>query len=65
MLSVRDLTINALFYDLSSFSIIDYVDGMKDLEAKIIRVIGDPKERFVEDPVRMLRAVRHAGRSGF
>lgn len=61
----RDLTINGLFYDLSSFSIIDYVGGMDDLKNKLIRVIGDPVERFKEDPVRMIRAVRHAARSEF
>lgn len=61
----RDITINALFYDPISFSIIDYVGGMKDLRAGIIRIIGDPDERFREDPVRMLRAVRHAARSDF
>ena len=61
----RDLTINALFYDVSDYSIIDYVGGIKDLRDKIIRVIGDPYERFVEDPVRMVRVVRHAARTGF
>lgn len=61
----RDLTINALFYDLSSFSIIDYVGGVKDLQAGIVRIIGDPDVRFAEDPVRLVRVVRHAARSGF
>ncbi len=61
----RDLTINALFYNIADFSIIDYVGGMKDLEAGIIRVIGDPDKRFVRDPVRMMRAIRHAARIGF
>ena len=61
----RDLTINGLFYDLSSFSIIDYVGGVKDLQAGIVRVIGEPDIRFAEDPVRLLRVVRHAARSGF
>lgn len=61
----RDITINGLFYDLSTFSIIDYVGGMHDLRAGIIRVIGDPDVRFPEDPVRMIRVVRHAVRSGF
>ncbi|MCB0328730.1 MAG: polynucleotide adenylyltransferase PcnB [Bdellovibrionales bacterium] len=61
----RDLTINALFYELSTFSIIDYVGGMKDLKEKTIRIIGEPKTRYQEDPVRMLRAVRHAARAGF
>jgi len=61
----RDLTINALFYDLSSFSIIDYVGGVKDLQAGVVRIIGDPDVRFTEDPVRLVRVVRHAARSGF
>ena len=61
----RDITINALFYDLSTFSIRDYVGGMEDLDAGLVRVIGDPDVRFVEDPVRLLRVVRHAGRAGF
>lgn len=61
----RDLTINALFYDLSTFSIIDYVGGMQDLRAKVVRIIGDPDQRFAEDPVRLIRTVRHAARAGF
>jgi len=61
----RDLTINGLFYDISNFSIIDYVRGIKDLKNRIIRSIGDPEVRFVEDPVRMFRTVRHAARTGF
>lgn len=61
----RDLTINGLFYDVTSSTIIDYVGGMEDLKAGIIRVIGDPDVRFREDPVRMIRVVRHASRNGF
>ena len=61
----RDLTINGLFYDLSTYSIIDYVGGLKDLKDRIVRVIGNPDVRFQEDPVRMIRAVRHAARTGF
>jgi poly(A) polymerase len=61
----RDFTINALFYDIASFSIIDYVGGLKDLEHKLIRSIGDPGTRFLEDPVRMLRAVVFAARLDF
>lgn len=61
----RDLTINGLFYDLSTFSIIDYVGGVRDLQAGIVRIIGDPDVRFVEDPVRLIRVIRHAARSGF
>ncbi len=53
----RDFTVNALFYDIGTFAIIDYVNGLKDLDARIIRSIGDPEVRFLEDPVRMLRAV--------
>jgi len=61
----RDLTINGLFYDLETFAIYDYVGGFQDLLEKKIRVIGDPKTRFREDPVRMLRAIRHAAGTGF
>ncbi len=61
----RDLTINALFYDVETFSIIDYVGGIKDLDGGVARFIGDAKVRVQEDPVRMLRTLRHAGRTGF
>lgn len=61
----RDLTINGLYYDLKSYSIIDYVGGVRDLGDGVIRIIGDPLTRFQEDPVRMLRAIRHAARNGF
>lgn len=61
----RDFTINALYYNISDFTLIDYVGGLKDLKEKRIRVIGDPDQRFKEDPVRMLRAVRFAGKLGF
>src|SRR3954468_13563412 len=61
----RDFTINALFYDIATFSIIDYVGGLKDLENRLIRSIGDPGVRFLEDPVRMLRAVVFAARLDF
>jgi poly(A) polymerase len=61
----RDFTINALFYDIGSFSIIDYTGGLQDLKDGIVRSIGDPVERFQEDPVRMLRAVAMAARLGF
>jgi len=61
----RDFTVNALFYDIADFSIIDYTGGLKDLEAKVIRSIGDPNERFREDPVRMTRAVALAARLDF
>jgi poly(A) polymerase len=61
----RDFTINALFYDIATFSIIDYVGGLQDLKDGLIRSIGDPDDRFREDPVRMLRAVAFAGRLRF
>jgi poly(A) polymerase len=61
----RDLTINGLFLDVATMQIIDYVDGMTDLRRGIIRIIGDPDARFAEDPVRMIRAVRHSARNGF
>jgi len=61
----RDFTVNALFYDIATFSVIDYVDGLEDLEQRTIRTIGDPAVRFREDPVRMMRAVALAARLGF
>ena len=61
----RDFTINALFYDIADFSIIDYTGGIGDLESMRVRAIGDPDERFCEDPVRMMRAVAIACRLGF
>ena len=61
----RDFTINALFYDIGTFSIIDYTGGLQDLRDGVVRSIGDPTERFQEDPVRMLRAVAMAARLGF
>lgn len=61
----RDFTINALFYDIATFSIIDYVGGLEDLRRRVIRSIGDPVQRFEEDPVRMLRAVSFASRLDF
>ena len=61
----RDFTINALFYDVATFSIIDYVGGLQDLKDGLIRCIGDPNDRFREDPVRMLRAIVMASRLGF
>jgi poly(A) polymerase len=61
----RDFTINALFYDIATFSIIDYVGGLDDLRARIVRSIGDPEVRLREDPVRMLRAVALAARLDF
>lgn len=61
----RDLTINALYYDIDTFAVLDYVEGMADLKAGLIRLIGDPQLRYREDPVRMLRAVRFAAKLGF
>jgi len=61
----RDLTINGLFYDIATFAIIDYVGGFQDLEDGLVRMVGDPVHSFREDPVRMLRAIRHATRLGF
>jgi len=61
----RDFTVNALFYDIANFSVIDWVSGLEDLTARVIRTIGDPAQRFREDPVRMLRAVALAARLDF
>ncbi|OFW29108.1 MAG: hypothetical protein A3H97_02870 [Acidobacteria bacterium RIFCSPLOWO2_02_FULL_65_29] len=61
----RDFTINALFYDIGTFAVIDYVNGLDDLRARVVRSIGDPEVRFREDPVRMLRAVALAARLDF
>jgi poly(A) polymerase len=61
----RDFTVNALAYDIADFSIIDFAGGLADLNAGVIRIIGDPALRFQEDPVRMLRAVRFAAQLGF
>ncbi|MBI5431984.1 MAG: polynucleotide adenylyltransferase PcnB [Planctomycetes bacterium] len=61
----RDFTINALFYDALNHRVIDYVGGLDDLEAAVLRTIGDPRVRMAEDPVRILRAVKFATRLGF
>jgi poly(A) polymerase len=61
----RDFTVNGLFYDIKTFSVIDYVGGLKDLEKRELRCIGDPNIRFREDPVRMMRAVKFAARLDF
>lgn len=60
----RDFTVNALFYNIEDFSIVDYVGGVKDLETGQLKLIGDPAQRYIEDPVRMLRAVRFATKLG-
>jgi poly(A) polymerase len=61
----RDLTINGIFYNIADFSLVDYVGGLEDLRRGIIRCIGDPEEKFLQDPVRMIRVIRHAARTGF
>lgn len=61
----RDITVNALFYDPATASILDYVGGVEDLRGRRIRVIGDAGERFGEDPVRVWRVIRYAARLGF
>ncbi len=58
----RDFTINGLFYDLETGNVIDHVNGLADLEARVVRTIGDPDIRFREDPIRILRAVKFAAR---
>ena len=61
----RDFTVNGLFYNIRDFSVIDWVGGLKDLETRVIRSIGDPMIRFREDPVRMMRAIKFASRLDF
>ncbi|WP_295413309.1 polynucleotide adenylyltransferase PcnB [uncultured Thiodictyon sp.] len=61
----RDFTINALYYDISNFSLVDYAGGLEDLRLGQLRLIGHPEQRYREDPVRMLRAVRFACKLGF
>ena len=61
----RDFTVNALFYNIADQSVVDYVNGMRDIKSCYIRLIGDPRQRFIEDPVRLLRAVRFATKLGF
>lgn len=61
----RDFTVNALFYDPSSETIVDYQHGVQDLKARRLVMIGPPAKRYQEDPVRMLRAVRLAAKLGF
>ena len=58
----RDFTINGLFYDIETRQVIDHVSGLPDLEARVVRTIGDPDIRFREDPIRILRAVKFAAR---
>jgi poly(A) polymerase len=61
----RDFTINALYYSVKDFSLIDFADGLQDLRLGVIRLLGDPASRYREDPVRLLRAVRFAAKLGF
>ncbi len=61
----RDFTVNALFYNIEDFSVVDYVGGMDDIRSGTLRLIGDPEQRCREDPVRMLRAARFAAKLGF
>jgi len=61
----RDFTVNALYYDIADFSVRDYVGGVDDLQQRTMRLIGDPEQRYQEDPVRMLRAVRLAAKLSF
>jgi poly(A) polymerase len=61
----RDFTINALYYTIDGFRILDFCNGLEDLKARQLRMIGSPEERYREDPVRMLRAVRFAAKLDF
>lgn len=61
----RDCTVNALYYNIADFSVVDFVGGMEDLKQGLMRLIGDPEVRYREDPVRMLRVVRFAEKLGF
>ncbi|MGR8947563.1 MAG: polynucleotide adenylyltransferase PcnB [Gammaproteobacteria bacterium] len=60
----RDFTINALYYNIADFSIVDYVDGVSDVRARRLRLIGDAAVRYPEDPMRLLRAIRFAAKLG-
>ena len=61
----RDFTVNALYYNIADFSVVDYTGGLHDLQTHTLRMIGDPEVRFQEDPVRMLRAIRFAAKLDF
>lgn len=61
----RDFTVNALYYDIADFSIVDYTSAMDDINNRVLRLIGDPETRYREDPVRMLRAIRFAAKLDF
>ena len=61
----RDFSINAMYYDPSTETVLDYHGGMADMQKKTLRMIGDPAKRYREDPIRMLRAIRFAAKTGF
>ena len=61
----RDFTVNALYYNIADFSVVDFTNGIEDIKHGVIRIIGDAEQRYREDPVRMLRAVRFASKLGF
>jgi poly(A) polymerase len=61
----RDFTVNAMYYDIDGFSVLDYANGHADIESRTLRLIGDPETRYQEDPVRMLRAIRFAAKLDF
>lgn len=61
----RDFTVNALYYDIRDNTVLDYANGYQDIKQRTLRIIGDPENRYREDPVRMLRALRFAGKLGF
>lgn len=61
----RDFTVNALYYNIEDFTVVDFTNGLSDLKQGVLRTIGEPMQRFREDPVRMLRAVRFAAKLGF
>ncbi|MDF1643706.1 MAG: polynucleotide adenylyltransferase PcnB [Pseudomonadales bacterium] len=61
----RDFTVNALYYDIKDFSLVDYTGGLEDLKQRKLKIIGDPLQRYREDPVRMIRAIRLASKLAF
>ncbi|MCW8955629.1 MAG: polynucleotide adenylyltransferase PcnB, partial [Gammaproteobacteria bacterium] len=61
----RDFTVNALYYDIADYSVVDYTGAMVDIQQRMLRMIGDPETRYREDPVRMLRAIRFAAKLDF
>ncbi len=61
----RDFSVNALYYNIADFSLVDFANGVEDLQQSTLRLLGDPEKRYREDPVRMLRAARFAGKLGF